>query len=542
MEPQTAQKKSIFKNPVTYILIVVVALALIGGYLLLQTFIKETETQGSEYREGLEKDRVTIATLDFGLRFPKTPWTTDALAFTSNVYEGLSTLRKGRVEPALAESWTNPDNLTWRMVLRKGVKFHSGHFLKASDVVYTVDLIKKESAETGDLGYYTAVRIDSVKVIDDSTVELKTVNPDPTLIYWLAQLPILSEEQIKADGLENSVGTGPYTIKELSAEGATLGVNEGYWGPSAKVKTLVYQIFKDDDAARKALDENKVDVAYFLEKKYVDGLNLSSYQVLTAPFSDVAILGFDTSSEKVKDVSTSKNPFKDIRVRKAIYLTLDIPTLLVQSGRSGSPLTQLATADLLGFNPELKRAKVNIEEAKKLMKEAGLESGFEATLLADEAAGAYTTEIKRQLAVLNINVKVDGVPTADLYERTLKGGISFYAISWLPDTLDSTDLLMGFVHTPDQDKGFGGLNPNNFSDKDIDNLLDRASSEFRIEERAKLIRMVHEEVMEKLPFVPTITRQGYFVIREDIAFKPAPFGYIFGIELSGRQKITENAQ
>ena len=45
MEPQTAQKKSIFKNFVTYIVIVVITLALVGGYLLLQTFIKEqTET------------------------------------------------------------------------------------------------------------------------------------------------------------------------------------------------------------------------------------------------------------------------------------------------------------------------------------------------------------------------------------------------------------------------------------------------------------------------------------------------------------------
>src|SRR3990167_1019957 len=204
MDELPQQKKSFFRRELLYLLIVLIAAAILGVLVILRLNPQATKLQGADYIEGLPKDQVRIGVDSITGLYPNIPFANETLALNNGIFEGLTVIRQGRVQPALAQSWTNPDNLTWRIKLRSNVKFHSGQTLKASDVKYTIEEAKEDYFSKNPIWVtgFVAVRVDSVKVIDDSTVELKTAIPDPTLMHWMVFLFVLSEEQVKKDGLD----------------------------------------------------------------------------------------------------------------------------------------------------------------------------------------------------------------------------------------------------------------------------------------------------------------------------------------------------
>ena len=522
------QRESFFQRGLIYFAIVLVVAIIIGVFVTLR-LNNTTPTQSADYIEGLPKDKVTVGILeDIGGLYPNVTFYVDSIAINNNMFEGLTMIRGGRLQPALAESWTNPDELTWKIKLRSGVKFHSGNPLKASDVKYTIEEAKKHPDWFDGIASSIASRVDSVKVIDDQTVELKTKNPDPTLLHWMIYLYIFSEDQVKKDGLEKVVGTGPYKLVSLDKKEAVLKANDAYWGGPPKVKNLVYKAYKDDRAIADGFEKGEVDISLLLENAYNEELKNKGFRVIPAKSGDISLLGFNTKT----------GPLTDVRVRKAILLALDVNKILKGSGRDGQPATQFATADLTGFNKDLTRPKTDKEAAKRLLSEAGFANGFTVTLNVPDIAVKEGEQIKTELATIGINVKLN--PLAFEEFSAALPSASFYRLAYLPDTLDSTDLLNSFVHSPTADKG--SFNFSGYSNSKLDELLDKASTTFNTNERAKIIEQAHKEIMDQLPIVPLVERISFFILREDVSFKPAAFGYIFGFEISGRQKAADATQ
>jgi len=536
------EKKSFFRRGLLYLAIVLIAAVIVGVLAVLRLNTTSTTTQGADYIEGLPKDEVTIGILsEVSGRYPKVPFDVDSFAMNNNVFEGLTVLRNGKLQSALGESWTNPDNLTWRVRLRRGVKFHSGNAFTANDVKYTIEEAKKKENKDW-MSSFMAPRVDSVEVIDEWTVELKTKNPDPTLLYWLAYVFILSEDQVKKDGLEKAVGTGPYKLVSVNEKEFVLEANNSYWAGVPKVKNLVYKAFKDEQAVSQGLETGEADISVFYTKTYNEPLKNKGFQITSSRSGNVSYLGFDVNNKKTKYVTADKNPFQDVRVRKAIILALDVKEILKGADIEGEALTQIGTPELIGFSTQLRRPDQNITEAKKLLAEAGFPDGFTVTLDVFESAKLVGEQIVEQLAEIGIKVNLNTISDFNKFVNKLYAGdFSLYYFGYFPDTLDSIDLLNTLVHTPDK-KGNGSANFSSYSNSELDSILDKASTTFDVKERAKVTMQAHEETMNQLPLMPTYTRVGFFAVRNDIAFKPTPFTYVFGFELSGRQKATNTTR
>jgi peptide/nickel transport system substrate-binding protein len=109
-----------------------------------------------------------------------------AHSILSNIYDALVSFdRDMKVEPALAISWENPDDLTWRFTLRPNVFFHDGRQLASKDVKYSL-----ERARLGKVCHYLAT-LQSITVIDDLTLEIKTSKPSPVLLNKLTFIAIM---------------------------------------------------------------------------------------------------------------------------------------------------------------------------------------------------------------------------------------------------------------------------------------------------------------------------------------------------------------
>ncbi|HEX7456408.1 MAG TPA: ABC transporter substrate-binding protein [Candidatus Nanoarchaeia archaeon] len=526
MDELPEQKKSFFRRELVYLAVVLIV-AIISGVIVILQFTSPTKTlKGADYVENLPKEQVRVGVSSYitGL-YPLMELEVDSLTVSSNIFEGLTIIRNGRLIPGLAESWTNPDELAWRIKLRSGVKFHSGEALKASDVKYSIEEAKKNQDWTSN---FVAARVDSVEVINDQTVELKTKSPDPTLLHWFIYVGILSEGQVKKDGLDKAVGAGPYKLVSFDKKEVVLEANASYWAGAPKVKRLIYKQFDDDKALAAALKAGQLDMSLLNTDSANEELENEGFQVVTSRLMDINYIG----------VNLSKDPFKNVKVRKAVWLALDIPNLLKNSSVAGEALSQVATPELIGYNTALPKPKQDLQKAKQLLTEAGLPNGFSFTLDVPLPRKAAAEEIKKQLAKVGMTVKlnVSNDPEEE-FARWASGDYSSYTIGYLPDTLDSTDLLETLFHTPTERKGYSNFGV--YSDTDLDNMLDEAGNTFNPKERADIIKQTHKKVIEELPIIPLYTRVGFFVMKEDIAFKPAPFGYIFGFEISGRQKATE---
>ncbi|MBL8113225.1 MAG: hypothetical protein JNK60_10090, partial [Acidobacteria bacterium] len=126
-----------------------------------------------------------------------------------NVYESLVALdSEMRVVPALAESWSNPDERTWDFRLRRGVRFHSGGALTAADVVWSF-----ERARAG--GHAALTSLASIEAVPGG-VRLRTREPDASLLGKLRDVYVASRAFVEERGegaLESaSAGTGPFSV------------------------------------------------------------------------------------------------------------------------------------------------------------------------------------------------------------------------------------------------------------------------------------------------------------------------------------------
>jgi len=173
-----------------------------------------------------------------------------SLRAVNNIYDSLIRLGiNGRPDPnvSVAYRWeVSEDKLTWTFYIRKGIKFHSGRELTAKDVVFSLNRLL-----TMGLGpaFVFAPYIDSVKAIDDYTVQIKLKKPYGPFLYALTLLYILDSEEvmkhIKPTGeygeygdygkewlRTHDAGSGPYRVKEhVFGEKLILEKFEEYWGP-----------------------------------------------------------------------------------------------------------------------------------------------------------------------------------------------------------------------------------------------------------------------------------------------------------------------
>jgi peptide/nickel transport system substrate-binding protein len=179
----------------------------------------------------------------------------------ANVFEGLTRFAAdGSILPALAESWTiSDDGLTYTFKLHEGVTFHDGSAFDAEDVKFSLDRINAEGSLNAQKALYTS--IESVTVVDPTTVELKLKQPDGNLIYNLAwgDAVIVAPESAEANKT-NPIGTGPFSFKDrVEGDSITLEKNQSYWGTPVKLEAATFRFIADPTAAFGALQAGDVD-------------------------------------------------------------------------------------------------------------------------------------------------------------------------------------------------------------------------------------------------------------------------------------------
>ncbi|MFH1796650.1 MAG: ABC transporter substrate-binding protein [Pseudomonadota bacterium] len=293
----------------------------------------------------------------------------------ANIFEGLTRIgSKGEVLPDLAESWTiSEDGKVYTFKLHTGVKFHDGSEFNADDVKFSLDRARAENSTNAQKALFA--QIDTVEVVDPATVKVTLKQPQGAFLYNMGwgDAVIVAPESAETNK-DKPVGTGPFKfVNWAKGSSITIEKNADYWGEPVYLDKAEFRIIPDAAAAVPALLSG--DVQAFANV----GLGDALAQVESDPRFKVVI--GSTEGETILSTNNKKPPFDNIKVRQAIAHALNREEIIKgASSGLGTPIGShfspgnAAYVDLTGTYPH------DIVKAKALMKEAGLEGGFKATL------------------------------------------------------------------------------------------------------------------------------------------------------------------
>ena len=442
-------------------------------------------------------------------------------AIMQYVYEGLTRYSKDfQVEPCLATSWEQITPTQWRFHLRKGVKFHDGTPFTADDVVFSYGRILQPQG-TNQI-YVSGVK--EMKKIDDYTVDAILSGPNPVLLRLFTDFRIMSKAwsvKNKAESIQNykakeenyasrhTNGTGPYLVNLWEPDKrVVMTANPAWWDKlEGNVTEVIYTPIKADATRVSALLSGDVDLVTDLPTQDVSRLRSDTkIKMLEGNEVRTIFIGMDQHNpELLYSNVKGKNPFKDVRVRKALNLAVDRETIKRVTMRGLSiPAAIIVAPGVHGYTKELdKVAPADVDGAKKLLAEAGYPNGFEFGL--DCPNNRYVNDegicqaLVGMWARAGLKVKLNAQPMASFIAKVENFDHSAYMLGWGVSTFDALFSLQSLVHT----KGGvdGSFNLGRVSDPKLDALIDAAKTEMDPKKRDVLL---HDALV--------LTRDNYYYV------------------------------
>jgi peptide/nickel transport system substrate-binding protein len=309
---------------------------------------------------------------------------TDGLVW--HVLEGLVALRDdATIAPMLAERVdVSPDGLAYTFRLRSGVRFHNGQALSSADVAFAMQRYRARETNwrcRGDLDG-PVTRITAIETPDPQTVVMRLERPSALFLLTLArpdcgQTGIFHRDSLNADGSWRApVGTGPFRLGEWRrgqfvelerfAEYAALpGEPDGLAGNKTPlVERVRFTIIPDDAAARAALLASNIDVLPDARTRDLRDLRARPGMSVSSSASfDLQIILMQTNDPLLRDV----------RMRRAIALALDVPEIVraVTEGSSRPSRSPIPVGS--GFHtPAMSQVPArDLAAARRLAQEAG---------------------------------------------------------------------------------------------------------------------------------------------------------------------------
>jgi peptide/nickel transport system substrate-binding protein len=410
-----------------------------------------------------------------------------------HTYEGLTRYTKDyKIEPSLAVAWKEITPTQWRFTLRKGVKFHDGSPFTADDVVFSFGRIKQPQG-TNQV-YVTG--INEVRKVDDFTVDFILAGPTPILLRNIVDFRIMSKawsEKNRSQNIQdyakkeetyasrNTNGTGPYLIKSWEPDKRIVFAQyKEWWGKlDGNVTDVIYTPIKSDQTRISALLAGDVDLVTDLPTQDVERLRKApNLKVLDGHEVRTIFIGMDQHNSELKYASVKgANPFKDVRVRRALNMAVDREAIRrVTMGGLSIPAGIMIAPGVHGYSKQIDVvAKYDIAGAKKLLAEAGYPNGFEFTL--DCPNNRYVNDEKVCQALVSmwaragIRARLNSMPFANFIPKILNLDSSAYLLGWGVATFDGLYTLQSLVRTKTTGAD-GSFNLGRISNPKLDTTID----------------------------------------------------------------------
>lgn len=459
------------------------------------------------------------------------------LGFLNNVYEGLVRRDKDmKIEPALAESWEAIGSEGWRFNLRKGVKFHDGAQFTAQDVMFSYE---RASSEESDVRSWFAP-ISEVVVKDDYTIDFMTKAPNPLFPDSIANFMIMDKDWAEANNsvrpardAENTAtrtanGTGAFILASRDPGVRTTLAPFGSWWDEleSNITEAVFTPIGEASTGMAALLSGEIDFIAPIPLQDVPRMKQrDGFTVHEGVEARVLMFAFGHEADVLKysDETTDKNPFQDVRVRKAIYQAIDVDALTSKVMRgTAEAVSQLVSKEMRGFSTGLAdRLPLDVEGSKALLAEAGYPDGFSFGLMCpndryinDESICRATASM---LAKIGVKAKLSSMPVRNYWPELRADNFDMYLLGWSPGTFDAEHPIRFLAATPNKEKKLGSWNFGGFSNARVDELLPMIQTEIDDTKRQGMIDETHKIIQDEVAYVPMYVQPLIWATKDNIA-------------------------
>ncbi len=479
---------------------------------------------------------------------------TTLLSFMANIYEPLIQRdKKLNLEPSLATEWSQTAPDVWRFKLRQGVKFHDGTPFTADDVVFSFERARASQIAA------TLATAKEIHKIDDFTVDIVTRGPDPIFTQEITNWYMMSKAWAEKNHAEkmaeptknednfairNANGTGPFILKEREHEVKTVLVNNPNWWakPEHNLTEVVFTRIANASTRVAALLSGELDMIYTVPPQDIDRIaKTKGLKVLQTPELRTVYLGFDLARPELTISSVKgKNPFQDIRVRKAFYQAIDENAIKTKVMRGfATPTALMIGPGVNGFDPKLnQRLPFDQAAAKKLLAEAGYPNGFEVAM--DCPNDRYVNDedicqaVVAMLSRIGIKISLLAQTKTKFFTKINYPAYDtpFFMLGWTPATYDAHNMLVSLMHTRTPGGGGAGLvNIGGYSNKTLDDLIDKIQVETDKTKRDGLVAQALTIVKDDVPTIPLHQQAVVWATRDTVSLTQLadnffPFRYV----------------
>ena len=453
-----------------------------------------------------------------------------------------------RMIPGLATSWKTVDPTTWEFKLRKGVKFHDGSELTAEDVAYSIDRVAQIPNSPGPFVAYTKAIVQK-QIVDPYTIRFKTAAPHPLMPNDLSTIYIVSKKVATGLSTEDfntgkaTVGSGRFKfVRYVNGDRVELARNDAYWGDKPPYEKVTFRIVKNEASRVAALLSGDVDAIEQPPIADLPRLKSDPKFTVTSKISHrVIYFNFDHLDRQSPFVTgkdgkpLAKNPFLDLRVRKAISKAINRQAIAerVMEGQA-TPAGQLVSDKLFGNVPGMKAEPYDPDGAKKLLAEAGYPDGFNLTI--HGPSGRYVNDEKivqavaQMLTRIGIVSKVETAPMAPYSSRASKQEFSFHMVGWGASTGEASSPLRSLLATFNRDKGLGAVNWGRYSNPKVDYVIEQALQQVDDENRRAMLQQATRLAMDDLGIMPVHFQYTIWATKKNVAYTPRTDEYTLAFQ------------
>ena len=373
----------------------------------------------------------------------------DSATLTYNIYESLLRNKPDsyEIEPCLAESWTiSDDGKTYTFKLRQGVKFHDGTPFNAEAVKFNIDR-QLPPKQTPQMAYaqLTLTDIESVKVIDEYTVEIKLKQSSTPFLsnmsisFGAAMISPTALKKYNNNVSNNPVGTGPYKFVSWDkGQNLVLTTNEDYWGPKPAVQNVIFRIIKDTSARVVALNNGEVDVINGVNSTLYDQIKSGGSKIYENESNNTDYMVFNCREGYVT---------ADPEVRKAISQAINVPELVETLHRGFStPAHSYFPSILAGYSKDVRTPAYDPEAAARVLAAKGVKElklmAYSGARAANPAGGQVLAEaIQAYLKKAGVKVNIEVYDWANYRARMLTDKWDLCFIGWMGDHGDPDNFI-----------------------------------------------------------------------------------------------------
>lgn len=368
--------------------------------------------------------------------------------------------------PQLATGFTTSDDgLTITMTLREGVTFHDGTPFNAEAVKANIERSQTldESVRKSEL-----TSIEAVDIIDDLTVQFNLNKPDAPLIAQLADRSgmMMAPSAFEGDFAANPICSGPFQfVSRASQDRIVLGKYEDYWNADEiGISGVSYVIIPDSTVRMANLQSGDIDIANQLAA--TDASTVANAPGLS--FENVTGLGYQGLTFNLANGEMANNPLgQDANVRKAFDLAIDrnVINQIVFDGLF-MPASQPFTPSSPYFNPDLPVVERDVDAARALLEEAGVDLPIRVQLQVPNTPDTLqlVQVIQAMVSEVGFEVEIVAKEFATLIRDAGAGDFQISQQGW-SGRVDPDGNIHQFVTTG------GGFNDGRYSNAEVDELL-----------------------------------------------------------------------